>query len=122
MSDPFDDLDRATFEAAVRAWGLSAQVDMAVEECGELIVALSQYQRGRVEREDVVDEVADVRIMFEQLRAFTNPEAVDERVAEKMDRLRERLPEGVNVGAGYPWGGGPGQYAADVEDAREDDG
>lgn len=92
-SELFDDRDRETFAQAIEKWGWQPQVDMATEEAGELIVALSRFMRGRNDEEDVVDEVADVRIMCEQLTEFIGREKVENRVTVKMDRLRERLEE-----------------------------
>lgn len=89
----FDEQDRDTFREAVETWGLHAQIDMAVEECGEVIVALQHLQRERADREDVIEELADLRIMFEQLRWYFGEDFVDPVVREKMDRLRERLEE-----------------------------
>lgn len=102
----FDARDRETLERAVETWGLNAQGNMAVEEAAEAISDLAEFivvfqhrKRGRASDADLVDELADVRIMTEQLRLFFGPEAVDRRVQEKMDRLRERLQES---GGGQP--------------------
>jgi len=89
----FDAADEATFDAALETWGIEAQVDMAEEEAAEFIVASKHYARGKDGRDAVVDELADLRIMYEQLSRFVGQEAVEARVREKMDRLRERLPE-----------------------------
>lgn len=91
MDPLFDEEDRRTFDEAVQTWGLEAQIDMAVEECAELIVALQQYQRGRADLHDVFEELADVRIMYEQLSLFFAPAEVEITVGKKMERLRERL-------------------------------
>jgi NTP pyrophosphatase (non-canonical NTP hydrolase) len=84
---------RELYEAAAARWGLDAQFGQAVEELGELLVALRHYQRGRISREAVLSEVADVRIMCEQvayLLAFEPSEVLDEE-GRKLFRLRERL-------------------------------
>lgn len=41
----------------------------------------------------MIDELADLRIMQEQLTEFVGRDRVEERVEDKMDRLRERLDE-----------------------------
>lgn len=89
----FSTLDRRTFEAAVEAWGRDAQFDMAEEELAELLVAMKHERRGKAKRAETIDELADVRIMFEQLALVFGEERVEYRVSEKMDRLRERLPD-----------------------------
>jgi len=35
------------YKDALKAWGIDAQCMMAIEECGELITALSHKYRGR---------------------------------------------------------------------------
>lgn len=89
----FGDRDRETFDRAVDEWGVGAQVDMAIEELAETIVVLRHVDRGKADVDDVVDELADVRIMYEQLARYFGRDGVERRVVEKMDRLRERLPE-----------------------------
>lgn len=96
----FGPADRATFREAVETWGLPDQIDMAVEEMGEAIAALQQYQRGRVEDHEVHDELADVRIMYEQLALFFDEDAVEQRARDKVERLRERLWEADEASAG----------------------
>lgn len=93
MSDLFDEEDLATFQEAVDTWGIDAQVDMAEEEAAEFIVASKHVGRGRSDLDDVIDELADLRIMQEQLTEFVGRDRVEERVEDKMDRLRERLDE-----------------------------
>jgi len=94
QSDPlFDEDDRETFEQAIETWGIEAQVDMAEEEAGEFIVASKHHARGKADLGDLVDELADLRIMSEQLTEFVGRERVEKHVQTKMDRLRDRLQE-----------------------------
>jgi len=90
-SDIFTSEDYSTFQAAIDKWGIDAQAEMAEEEAAEFIVASKHWARGKAEPEEVIDELADIRIMAEQLSQFIGKDAVDERTQEKMDRLRERL-------------------------------
>ena len=89
----FNEQDRETFRAAVETWGIDAQADMAEEEAAEFIAASKHYARGKVSADELVDELADIRIMQEQLTEFIGRERVEQRVQEKMDRLRERLDQ-----------------------------
>lgn len=93
----FDELDQATFEAAVDEWGIDAQASMAEEEAAEFIVASKHYARGKTGANELIDELADLRIMYEQLAMFVGQEDVEERVRVKMNRLRERLPRDVET-------------------------
>lgn len=87
----FDARDVATFQAAVETWGINAQADMAEEEAAEFIAASKHYARGKIGDAEIIDELADIRIMYEQLALFLGSDRVADRVEQKMDRLRERL-------------------------------
>ena len=89
----FDDQDRETFRAAVATWGVDAQFDMAEEEAAEFIVTSKHYAREKVGRLALVDELADIRIIQEQLAEYIGRKRVEERIQEKMDQLRERLDQ-----------------------------
>jgi len=93
----FDTRDRETFDRALDEWGIDAQADMAEEEAAEFIAASKHYARGKADAEDLIDELADLRIMFEQLSRFMGEERVEARVSEKMERLRERLDDAAEV-------------------------
>jgi NTP pyrophosphatase (non-canonical NTP hydrolase) len=58
---------RRLYARCVSAWGIRAQVDMAQEECAELIVALNHERRHRVPSEKVLEEIADVMFMCDEL-------------------------------------------------------
>lgn len=76
---------------AVENFGPESQINMAIEECAELIDALCKFRRERVGTLDVVTEIADVQIMCEQLAyMFGEQTVVDER-KRKIDRLQKRL-------------------------------
>ena len=89
----FDDADREAFRQAVKTWGIEAQADMAEEEAAEFVVASKHSARGKVDSDELIDELADLRIMYEQLAWYIGRDRVEDRVETKMDRLRERLEE-----------------------------
>ena len=66
---------------------------MLAEECGELVSAMSQYLRRRVEAEKVIEEAADVYIMLAQIPHLlggdpeTRRKAISKVVAGKKWRL-----------------------------------
>lgn len=80
------------YEDALNAWGIPAQERQAIEECSELIKALCKNQRYDNKRpDDVIDEIADVYIMVEQLKLIYGPENVENKIKEKLERLKQRL-------------------------------
>lgn len=83
--------------AAVRVYDLTAQRRMAIEETSELCVAMCHEDRGRVGKQQVRTEIADVIIVMLQLVAMYGiDECVDELKA-KTERLwaRVRAKEGA---------------------------
>lgn len=64
------------FEKALKKWGFEAQLEMVVEECAELIVAIKHAQRKKNkasfrEREDnIIEEAVDVGLMLDQLKVM----------------------------------------------------
>ena len=71
---------------------------MAIEECAECIVAMRKLSRvggrdldGDVAREAVIDEIADVTIMMRQLAMIFGFAQVENRINQKIERLRKRL-------------------------------
>jgi hypothetical protein len=83
--------DRELCEEAVKQYGREAQIEMVIEECAELIVALKQWQRKRIHTIDVVEEIADVEIMVEQSRVMFGDSSINDAKRAKLDRLRMRL-------------------------------
>ena len=96
MSDKDDILQQA-----IHTYGVEAQVDQAIEECGELIVALMQHRRDRVSLCDVAEEVADVQIMCEQMAMVVGRDEVTRVRAAKLARLETSLGHDLSRGADY---------------------
>jgi NTP pyrophosphatase (non-canonical NTP hydrolase) len=76
---------------AIMNWGKQAQVDMAFEECGELITVLAQDKRGRVTEEEILTELADVSIMVEQVAVMLGYNKFEEEKDRKLKKLEKRL-------------------------------
>jgi NTP pyrophosphatase (non-canonical NTP hydrolase) len=76
---------------ALRLWGHTAQIDMMIEECGELIVALQHFKRGRATNIEVASEIADVTLMLDQAALMFDRVLVGEQITEKVKRLFVRL-------------------------------
>lgn len=83
--------ENVVLHQAVEKWGNEAQVNQAIEEMGELIVALNHYRRGRAKRTQVQEEIADVMIMAEQLAIIFGDVQVQLKRYDKFSRLAQRL-------------------------------
>ena len=67
-------------------FGFEKQSQQAMEELAELIQALSKYNRGKENAlENVIEEIADVEIMIEQLKYLLN---IKEEQVEKIKSLK----------------------------------
>lgn len=84
---------------AVETYGIDAQMRMLQEECGELIVAVGHYLRGREgSLANLCEELADVRIMVEQIEIALDNPAIEELYNYKLGRLKKRLEEHKSIG------------------------
>lgn len=98
-------------QEAIDHYGEENQLDMAIEEMSELTKAICKYKRAVKERErdichstakdvifakgDIVEEIADVYIMLEQLTVIFNcKESVSAIASEKIRRLKARINNG----------------------------
>ena len=91
--DPY--IDRSVFRRIIAKFGVENQVSMIIEECGELILAISHYRRGRVNSNAVIEEIVDVTIMIEQARLIYDPtgEKFGEIYKRKIERIENMLKE-----------------------------
>lgn len=84
---------------AVETYGMDAQLRMLQEECGELIVAVGHYLRGRNgSLANLCEELADVRIMVEQMEIALDNPAIEEWYNHKLGRLKKRLKVHKSIG------------------------
>jgi len=58
--DTLGNRERKLYEHAIDKWGVDAQVDMVVEECSELILAIQKSKRGQGSAKEIIDELVDV--------------------------------------------------------------
>jgi NTP pyrophosphatase (non-canonical NTP hydrolase) len=79
------------YQATLEKWGEEAQYDQAVEECAELITALKHLRRGKIDRQAVIDELADVTLMLGQLSWMFGQKEVDQAVEHKLSKLKQLL-------------------------------
>ena len=65
---------------ARQTYGDEGQIDQFHEEIGELMVAVSHYKRGRIQKEEVLKEIADVEqlIMTLVIMLGLTPEEYEE--------------------------------------------
>ena len=88
-----NDIHTTCFDA-IAYYGRTSQVLVAVEELAELQKALlKNINRGEDNCAELLEEMADVRIMLEQLQIIydIDPRELDAAIARKIERLRKRF-------------------------------
>ena len=93
-----EQVEKPVLKAAIKHYGHASQVLKTFEECGELLNALAKYYTDppRSTKEDVIEELADVSIMIDQMALeFGLSEFLAER-AYKIKRLKERIQKSDN--------------------------
>ena len=84
----------------INTYGTKPQQDIAIEEMSELQKAILKHRRyGSKETEQaIIDEIADVSIMLEQLKIiYSCSKEVEERIDYKIDRQIKRIKEKYNI-------------------------
>lgn len=86
-------LGNKILEKAIETYGVEAQIRMAFEEMAELTQAICKSLRGADNLNNVVEEIADVEIMLEQIKMIYDIEQweIDMKKKEKLLRLSEKL-------------------------------
>lgn len=83
------------FKQAVDTFGADHQIGMLHEEVGELLAAINQYARGRVGKDAVVTEIADVMIMCEQMAEIFGREETEAEKRRKIEGLAGKIKESI---------------------------
>lgn len=78
----------------IEFYGKDMQLNICIEEMSELIKELCKVKRGKPNRDNIAEEMADVRIIMEQLSIiFDNDAEVDKWYRFKINRLYERFEQ-----------------------------
>lgn len=80
------------YAKALKIYGAIAQIQMVFEEMAELQKELCKRLRGKPNRSNIAEEIADVYIMLEQMEQHFEIETLVEKFKEgKIKRLARRL-------------------------------
>lgn len=82
-----------TYKQAIKTYGEHAQKLMAIEEMSELTKEICKDFRWKLDREHLIEEMADVLIMLDQMLILykISGEEVGLMRIKKVERLKERL-------------------------------
>lgn len=80
-------------QKAIDTYGYDLQKQVAIEEMAELTKEICKDFRGKENRDNIIEEIADVQIMIYQLMAMYSISDVDLSIEMglKINRLSERL-------------------------------
>lgn len=92
-----DKVKQQIIREAIDTYGYDSQRWMAIEEMAELSNALAKRRRGRASINDIISEIADVRIMMAQLSYLYGEKQVEEEIDRKLLRLKERIDNDHNA-------------------------
>ena len=82
-----------TYKQAIETYGEKAQKLMAIEEMSELTKEICKDFRGKLDREHLIEEMADVTITIDQMMLMYKISRfeIEQMRIKKMERLKERL-------------------------------
>lgn len=84
--------DELVYRKALAVYGAGAQTLMCFEEMSELQKELCKHARGAENTNEIAEEIADVRIMLDQMEILYDcVESAEEWKLRKVARLRKRL-------------------------------
>ena len=89
---------RKDLQKIVAHYGNIAQVIVLIEEMSELTKAITKAMRGKENKADIAEEIADVQIMLDQAKLIfkINKETMDTFINYKIDRTLERIANESN--------------------------
>lgn len=82
-----------TYKQAINTYGEKAQKLMAIEEMSELTKEICKDFRGKLDREHLIEEIADVLITTDQLMIIYEISGYEmcQMFERKIERLKERM-------------------------------
>lgn len=86
-------MNNEIYKKAIDTYGKDKQLDVVIEEMSELTKEICKFKRGHDNHQKIVEEIADVEIMLEQLKMICDVKCSElEGVKyQKTERLAERL-------------------------------
>ena len=95
-----EEMERNELLFIINTYGTRAQQDIAIEELAELQKAILKHRRysSKETEQEIIDEIADVEIMLEQLKIIYSCHSdVERRVEYKIDREIKRIKKKYDI-------------------------
>ena len=86
-------IDKKIVAKSIEHYGADLQSTVCMEECAELIQAISKEKRGKSDKNHLTEEIADVTICLEMLmQIYEIPDSsVNHWIDVKMKRTEQRM-------------------------------
>lgn len=86
-------IDESIIARSIDHYGEEIQATVCMEECAELIQAISKAKRGKIDRDNMIEEIADVLICIEMLKQMymISNAKINKWIEKKQAREAERM-------------------------------
>nr|DAL51847.1 MAG TPA_asm: nucleoside triphosphate pyrophosphohydrolase [Caudoviricetes sp.] len=86
-------IDESVIAKSIKYYGKEIQSTVCMEECAELIQAISKAKRGKFDENNMTEEIADVLICIEILKQIYNiPDySIKNWIERKQKRILDRM-------------------------------
>ena len=86
-------IDSNVVQNSIKHYGSDLQTTVCMEECSELIQAISKMKRGKDNRDNLIEEMADVMICMDILKQVygVSDNEIQNYVCKKQDRCVGRM-------------------------------
>lgn len=86
-------IDSNVVQNSIKHYGSDLQTTVCMEECSELIQAISKMKRGKDNRDNLIEEMADVMICMDILKQVygVSDSDIQNYVCKKQDRCVGRM-------------------------------
>lgn len=92
-----DNIDKSIITKSIKHYGEEIQSTVCMEECAELIQAISKAKRGKLDTDNMMEEIADVLICIEMLKQIYNiPDcSIKNWIERKQERMLRRMEDRI---------------------------
>lgn len=86
-------IDENVIAKSIEVYGVENQSTVCMEECAELIQAVSKAKRGKLDENNMTEEIADILICVEMLKQLYN--ISDEYISKWISYKQKRVKYGL---------------------------
>jgi NTP pyrophosphatase (non-canonical NTP hydrolase) len=88
-------INKGVIAESILHYGKNNQSTVCMEECAELIQAISKAKRGKIDRDNMIEEIADVLICIEMLKQMymISDKKINKWIEKKQAREVKRISQ-----------------------------